>query len=70
MLEGLQAGIASQLAVLMMPNWTGTGQSSAEVLGVSAAVLAEKLTGHLVREIMFRGSGGLPADTASRPAQP
>ena len=60
MLEGLQAGIASQLAVLDDADRTGTGQSSAEVLGVSAAVLAEKLTGHLVREIMFRGSGGGP----------
>ena len=39
---------------------TGTGQSSAEVLGVPGAVLAEKLTGHLVREIMLRGSGGGP----------
>ena len=60
MLEGLQAGIASQLAVLDDADRTGTGQSSAEVLGVPVAVLAEKLTGYLVREIMFRGSGGGP----------
>jgi hypothetical protein len=60
MLEGLQAGIARQLAVLDDVGRTGTGQSSAEVLGVPGAVLAEKLTGCLVREIMFRGSGGGP----------
>ena len=39
---------------------TAARQSPAEVLGVPAAVLAEKLTGHLVREIMLRGSGGGP----------
>ena len=60
MLEVLQAGIARQLAVPINADWTGTGQSSAEVLGVPGAVLAERLTGHLVREIMRRGSGGGP----------
>ena len=39
---------------------TGTGQSSAEVLGVPGTVLADRLTGHLVREIMLRGSRGGP----------
>jgi len=58
--EGLQAGIAGQLAVLDDAGLTGTWQSSAEVLGVPGAVLADRLTGHLVREIMFRGSGGGP----------
>ena len=58
--EGLQAGIAGQLAVLDDAGLTGTGQSSAEVLGVSGAVLADRLTGHLVREIMLRGSRGGP----------
>jgi hypothetical protein len=43
----------------MMPR-TGTGQSSARVLGVPGTVLAEKLTGYLIREIMLRGSGGGP----------
>ncbi len=54
--EGLQAGIAGQLAVLDDAGLTG----SAEVLGVPGAVLADRLTGHLVREIMFRGSRGGP----------
>ena len=60
LLEGLQAGIAGQLAVLDDAGLTGTGQSSAEVLGVPGAVLADRLTGHLVREIIVRGSGGGP----------
>jgi hypothetical protein len=60
LLEGLQEGIAAQLAVLDDASLTGTGQSSADVLGVPGAVLADRLTGHLVREIMFRGSHGGP----------
>jgi len=57
-LEALQAGIAAQLAVLDDASLTGTGQSPADLLGVPGAVLAEKLTGHLVREIIVRGSQG------------
>jgi hypothetical protein len=60
MLEGLQAGIARQLTVLDDASQTGTGQSSAEILGVPGAVLAEKLTGYLVQTIMVRGSEGGP----------
>jgi hypothetical protein len=60
LLEGLQAGIAAQLAVLDDAELTGSGQSSADVLGVGGAVLADRLTGHLVREIIVRGSGGGP----------
>jgi len=60
LLEGLQAGIAGQLAVLDDAGLTDTGQSSADVLGVSGTVLADRLTGHLVREIIVRGSGGGP----------
>ena len=60
LLEGLQAGIAGQLAVLDDAGLTGTVQSSADVLGVPGPVLADKLTGHLVREIIVRGSGGGP----------
>ncbi|HLK79828.1 MAG TPA: hypothetical protein VKU77_40020, partial [Streptosporangiaceae bacterium] len=60
LLEGLQAGIAGQLAVLDNAELTGTGQSSADVLGVPGAVLADRLTNLLVREIIVRGSGGGP----------
>jgi hypothetical protein len=60
LLEGLQAGIARQLAVLDDASLTGTGQSSADVLGVPGAVLADRLTGHLVREIVVRGYRGSP----------
>ena len=58
--EGLQAGIGRQMAVLDDPDLTGTGQSSADVLGVPGAVLADRLTALLVREILIRGSGGGP----------
>jgi hypothetical protein len=47
-LEALQAGIAGQLAVLDDASLTGTGQSSADVLEVPGAVLAAKLTTHLL----------------------
>jgi hypothetical protein len=60
MLEGLRVGIVAQLAVLDDAGLTSTGQSSAEVLEIPGAVLADKLTGHLVREIIVRGSRGGP----------
>jgi hypothetical protein len=61
MLETVQAGIAERLAVLD-DNLTDTGPSSAELLGFSAALLAEKLTSHLVREIVVRGARGGPLE--------
>ena len=60
LLEALQAAIARQLAPLDNRGLTGTGQSSADLLGVSASVLADKLTGHLVRGIAIRGARGGP----------
>lgn len=60
LLEALGSGIAAQLAVLDDVNFTGTGKSSSEVLEVPAEVLAEKLTGYLVREILVQGAGGGP----------
>jgi tetratricopeptide (TPR) repeat protein len=59
-LEGLRAGIAGELAVLDDADVTGTGRSSADVLGVAGVVLAERLTAHLLREIVIRGAGGGP----------
>jgi tetratricopeptide (TPR) repeat protein len=59
-LEGLRAGIAGELAVLDDASITGTGRSSAQVLSVAGGVLAERLTAHLLREIVVRGSGGGP----------
>ena len=59
-LDALHAGIAGQLAVLDDAELTGAGRSSADVLGVPGSVLADRLTGHLVREIIVRGSGGGP----------
>ena len=58
LLEAMRSGIVQQLAVLDDPGLTGTGQSSAELLGLPADVLADKVSGHLLREIMFRGSRG------------
>lgn len=69
-LELLRAGVARQLAVLDDPEVTGTGQSSADVLGVRAGVLAEKLADHLVSAIIAGGSRGWVAVPAGEPAQP
>ena len=60
LLEGLRAGIARQLAVLDDASLTGTEMSSAGVLGIQTRELAEKLTGHLVEQIMIRGARGGP----------
>ena len=62
LLEALQAGVAGQLAVLDDPGLTGTGMSSAQVLGVATEDLAAGLAGHLVREIIVRGSQGGPLE--------
>ena len=60
MLKALQAGVIGQLAVLDNASLTETGQSSADVLGIAAGVLADRLCSHLVREVMIRGSRGGP----------
>jgi tetratricopeptide (TPR) repeat protein len=59
-LEALQAGIASQLAVLDDADLTGTDQSAAALLGVSGKAVAEKLSGYLLREIIARAASGAP----------
>jgi hypothetical protein len=61
LLEELQWGIAAQLAVLDDRDITAEpGLSSADILGLTAAVVTEKLAGHLVREITVRGVRGGP----------
>ena len=71
MLEALQTGIAGQLRVLDDASLTSQRQSSAELLGVPATVLAEKLTTNLLREIVVRGSRGGPLESlAALPASP
>jgi len=62
LLEGLQAEVAGQLAPLDDVGLTGTGRSSADVLGVSAGLMAGTLAGHLVREIVIRGARGGPLE--------
>jgi hypothetical protein len=55
LLEALQAGIAGQLSVL-----DDAGQPAVSVPGASISVVADKLTGHLLHEIMIGGSQGGP----------
>jgi tetratricopeptide (TPR) repeat protein len=55
LLEGLEAGVAARLAVLGEAEITGTGQSSAELLGVDVTAVTESLIQHLLREILTRG---------------
>ena len=62
LLETMQVGIAEQLAVLGDVSLTGTGRSSAEVLGVTTTLLTERLATHLMREIVIRGSRGGPLE--------
>lgn len=59
-LEVLRAGVAQQLAVLDDAQVTGTWQSSADVLGLQAGMLAEKLADHLVSAVIAAGSQGGP----------
>jgi AAA-like domain/TIR domain len=74
LLETLQGGINRQMAVLDDATLTGTGQSSADMLGVAGMEVAQKLTGHLVQEIVARGSRGGPlaplADQLNHLARP
>jgi tetratricopeptide (TPR) repeat protein len=60
LLEALAAGIGTHLAVLDDASLTSTGQSSADVLGVPGDVIADALTGHLIREIVTRGARDMP----------
>lgn len=60
LLETLQAAIARQLAVLDDGSLTDTQQSSTDVTGIPAGVLADRLFGHVVQEVITRGSRGGP----------
>ena len=59
-LESIQAGISYTLAPLEDSGLTGTGQSSADILGIQGEELAEKLANYLTREIVLRGARGGP----------
>ncbi len=62
--RALQAEMAGQLASLDdLAEATG---SSSEPLGVSAALLTEKLATHLLREILVRGASGGPLAPLAR----
>jgi hypothetical protein len=62
LLDALKTGITDQLAILDDADVTEIGKSAADVLGVSVTVLSQKLTGHLVREIIVRGAQGDPLE--------
>ena len=60
LLRALENGIAEQVAVLDDASLTGTDQSSADVLGVPAGVIAEKLADNLVQRIKAAAARGGP----------
>jgi hypothetical protein len=60
LLEALQAGIAGRLAAVDDTSPAAAGQAPAEVGEVPGAALAERLTAHLLREIVARGARGGP----------
>jgi len=60
--DALTAAIAAQFAVLDDASMTGVGRTAADELEVSSVELAEKLDGHLRRQIVFSGSRGGPLE--------
>jgi hypothetical protein len=60
LLEVIGSGVAAQVAVLGDPAVTEQGVSSADLLGVPAALIAERLTANLTRQILRVGAGGGP----------
>jgi tetratricopeptide (TPR) repeat protein len=59
-LQALQTGVTAQLALLGDASVTGTGQSSAQVLGLPVERITETLVRNVVQEILVRGAGGGP----------
>ena len=62
LLEMLRGGIAERLAEVEDDDLSSTDRQPAEVSGVPVAAVAAGLTGHLLREIMFRGSASAPLE--------
>ena len=60
LLEALQAGIAASWLSWTIRTSRAPGSRRRRLLGVPGVVLAETLAGHLVREIVVRGSQGGP----------
>jgi tetratricopeptide (TPR) repeat protein len=59
-LQPLETGIAAQLAVLGDAGLTGTGQSSAQALGLGVEEITQALVRNVVREVLARGASGGP----------
>jgi hypothetical protein len=60
LLQGLQAGMTARLAVLGNAEITGTGESSAGLLGISVPTLTDLLVRQLLRELVTGGASGGP----------
>jgi hypothetical protein len=58
LLEALKSGVARQLAGLDNVSLTGAGKSPGERLDISPALVAQKLSGHLVDQIMTSAASG------------
>ena len=61
-LEALQVAIAEQLKLLDNPGLAASLESLTGMTGLSAAIMAQKLTAHLLREIVALGSRGGPLE--------
>jgi hypothetical protein len=59
-LQALETGIAAQLAVLGDAGLTGTGESSAQALGLPVELITQNLVRNVVQEILSRGAAGGP----------
>jgi hypothetical protein len=59
-LQALEAGIAARLAVLGDAELTGTGESSAQALGLAVEQIEQALVRNVIQEIFSRGARGGP----------
>jgi hypothetical protein len=59
-LQGLETGIAAQLAVLDDAGLTGTGESWTQALGLPVERITETLVRNVMRQILAGGAGGGP----------
>ena len=62
--EALQTGVRRSWLAWMILGPASAEQSPADMLEVPASVLADKLAGHLVQEIILRGVPGRSAGPA------
>jgi hypothetical protein len=56
--DAIRVGVTARLSVLGDAELTGTGQSSAETLGISLDSTMERLVGNILHQILVRGASG------------